>query len=120
MAFMYIAIGLFASAITDSQIISAIVSFIIIIITQIISNIAQYMGTAVSSLLSTLGVSTESALSVGKAIKNGIAWLDPFAKTEEFELGVFSVSALLFLVSVGVLFLYLTYRVLEKKRWSQA
>ena len=120
MAFMYITIGLFASAITDSQIISAIVSFIIILVTQIISEIAKYSGTAVSSLLSTLGVSTENAASAGRVIRNGISWLDPFAKTEDFELGIFSVSALVFLFSIGILFIYLTYRVLEKKRWSQA
>ena len=120
MAFMYITIGLFASAITDSQIISAIVSFIIILVTQIISTIAQYIGTAISSLLSVFGVNTENALSAGRVVRNGITWLDPFNKTENFEIGIFSVSALIFLVSVGVLFLYLTYRVLEKKRWSQA
>ena len=120
MAFMYITIGLFASAITDSQIISAIVSFIIILVTQIISTIAQYIGTAISSLLSLMGVNTENALSVGRVVKNGITWLDPFVRTENFEIGIFSVSSLIFLVSIGVLFLYLTYRVLEKKRWSQA
>ena len=50
MAFMFISIGLFASAITDSQIISAIVSFIIILFTQLISQFAGYIGTAVNSI----------------------------------------------------------------------
>jgi ABC-2 type transport system permease protein len=43
MAFMFISIGLFASAITDSQIISAIVSFIIIVFTQLMSQFAGYI-----------------------------------------------------------------------------
>ncbi len=120
MAFMYISIGLFASAITDNQIVSAIVSFIIILITQLIIIIADYVGTAVYSLLSMIGIKSETAVSIENTIRNGIAWLDPFTKTEDFRLGVFSVSALFFLLSVGVLFLYLTFRVLDKKRWSQA
>ena len=120
MAFMFISIGLFASAITDSQIISAIVSFIIILFTQLISQFAGYIGTAVNSIASSLGIKEGPASSMGIAIKKAVAWLDPFAKTQDFRLGIFSVSALVFLVSVGVLFLYLTFRVLEKKRWSQS
>ena len=118
MAFMFISIGLFASAITDSQIISAIVSFIFILIAQIMSTIANYAGAFVNSILSAMNI--KSAASVGDAITKAIAWFDPFVKTQDFRIGVFSVSALVYLVSVGVVFLYLTFRVLEKKRWSQA
>lgn len=120
MAFMFISIGLFASAITDNQIVSAIVAFIIILITQILSVISQYISTAIMTLTSLAGIKTETTLSIGNAVRKAIAWLDPFAKTQDFRLGIFSVSALVFLVSVGVLFLYLTFRVLEKKRWSRA
>ena len=120
MAFMFITIGMFASAITDNQIVSAIVSFIFILITQLFSVIAGYIATAVDSLFTTIGFRTETAFSAGNAVKRAIVWLDPVAKTQDFRLGVFSVSSLVFLVSVGILFLYLTYRVLEKKRWSQA
>ena len=120
MAFMFISMGLFASAITDNQIVSAIVAFIIILITQLISTIADYIGTAFYTLSTNIGINTESASSIQDSIKNAIAWFDPFVKTQDFRLGVFSVSALFFLISVGILFLYLTYRVLDKKRWSQA
>ena len=117
MAFMYIAIGLFASAITDSQIVSAIVAFVIIIITQLLGTIGDYLGTAFTSIFS--GLNSGFANTVGNAISKGINWLDPFLKTQDFRLGIFSVSSLVFLVSVGILFLYLTFRVLDKKRWSQ-
>lgn len=120
MAFMFITIGMFASAITDNQIISAIVSFIFILITQLFSVIAGYVATAVDSLFTAVGLSNEKAFAAGSAVKSAIVWLDPFTKTQDFRLGIFSVSALFFLISVGILFLYLTYRVLEKKRWSQA
>ncbi|MBR4913690.1 MAG: ABC transporter permease subunit [Clostridiales bacterium] len=118
MAFMYICIGLFASAITDSQIISAIVAFVIILITQLLGTIGNYLGATIKSIFA--GISTNFANNFGNAVSNAIAWLDPFLKTEDFRLGIFSVSSLIFLVSVGILFLYLTFRVLDKKRWSQA
>ena len=120
MAFMFITMGLFASAITDNQIVSAIVAFIIILITQLLTVIAGYAGTAANSIATMIGVAPAKAYRFGSALKKGIAWLDPFVKTQDFRLGVFSVSALVFLVSIGVLFMYLTFRVLEKKRWSQS
>ena len=120
MAFMFISIGVFASCITDSQIVSAIVAFIMILVTQMITVIAGYIGNVASSLASMLGSDSIKASSFGNGVKNAISWLDPFVKTQDFRIGVFSVSALIFLLSVGLLFLYMTYRVLEKKRWSQA
>lgn len=120
MAFMFISMGLFASAITDNQIVSAIVSFVFILISQLLSVIAEYAGTAANSLATVFGAKPDGALAFANAIKKGISWLDPFVKTQDFRLGIFSVSSLFFLVSVGVLFMYLTFRVLEKKRWSQA
>ena len=118
MAFMFISIGLFASAITDNQIVSAIVAFIFIIISQLLSTIAEYVGNAFTSIFGIMKVN--SAENIGNAIYTAIAWLDPFEKTKDFRLGLFSVSALFFLFSIGLLFLYFTFRVLEKKRWSQA
>ncbi len=118
MAFMFISIGLFASAITDNQIISAIVAFIIILVTQIMGTIGDYLGSAFTAMLSS--VRFKSAVTFGDAISSAVNWLDPFLKTQDFRLGIFSVSSLVFLVSVGILFMYLTFRVLDKKRWSQA
>ena len=118
MAFMFISIGLFASAITDNQIVSAIVAFIFIIISQLLSTIAQYAGNAIISILAIMKI--KSAESIGGAITNAVSWLDPFEKTKDFRLGLFSVSALFFLFSIGLLFLYFTFRILEKKRWSQS
>lgn len=120
MAFMFISMGLFASAITDNQIVSAIVAFIIILITQLITVISNYIGTAITSVASLLHFKSTTASAMGNGIRKGIAWLDPFVKTQDFRLGIFSVSSLVFLVSVGILFMYLTFRILEKKRWSQS
>ena len=120
MAFMFISIGMFASCITDSQIVSAIVAFIMILICQLVTTIGVYAAAAANSLAVMIGIDSNNAAVFAKGIRSFICWMDPFVKTQDFSLGVFSVSALFFLLSVGLLFLYMTYRVLEKKRWSQA
>jgi len=119
LAALFISIGIFASAITDSQIISAITSFIILLVVQLLSTIGKLFGNAVAAFLSILGVNSESANSIGDAINNGINWLDPFAKTGNFRYGIFSVAPLLFCISFTVIFLFLSFRILEKKRWAQ-
>ena len=119
MAALFISIGLLASVITDNQIISAIVAFLFILITQLFTLIGTYCGTAVSTIMSYMGLSLEAR----NAAKNGVAavisWFDPFAKTDAFASGLFSVSALVFCLSFAIFFLYLSFRILEKKRWSQ-
>jgi len=119
LASMFISIGIFASAITDSQIISAITCFVIILVIQLIGTIGNYASSAISSFLGVCGVSTETASSIGDAINNALEWLDPFTKTQDFRYGIFAVLPLFYCVSIAVIFIYLTYRVLEKKRWSQ-
>ncbi len=122
LAAMFISIGIFASAITDSQIISAILCFLLILVTQLISTLGSFVASFAASVLSTsfLGLDSSKISSICDSITNGISWLDPFTKTQDFRYGVFSVSPLIFCVSVTLVFIYLTYRILEKKRWSQA
>lgn len=119
LASLFISIGIFASVITDSQIISAIASFIMILLVQLISTLSTLLGDAITALLSILGINSESANSVGDAISSGIQWLDPFSKTANFSYGVFSVTPLFFLISFTIVFLFLSFRILEKKRWTQ-
>lgn len=119
MASMFIAVGLLASVITDSQIISAIVSFVFILVFQIMSMIGSYAGTAVSTLMSYMGFSVNTRNGAKQNVANVIGWFDPFAKTDSFSNGIFSVSALFFCISFAAFFLYLSFRILEKKRWSQ-
>ena len=119
LAALFISIGIFASAITDSQIISAITAFIIILVIQLLSTIGKLLGNAISAFLSILGVSAESASSIGDKLESAVNWLDPFAKTSNFRYGIFSVAPLFFCVSFTVIFLFLSFRILEKKRWAQ-
>lgn len=119
LAAMFISIGIFASAITDSQIISAITAFVIILVIQLIATIGKFAGSAISSFLNFFGMSSEKTSAAGDAIYKAFSWLDPLTKTQNFRYGVFGVIPLFYCLSVALIFIYLTYRVLEKKRWSQ-
>lgn len=119
LAALFISIGIFASAITDSQIISAIVSFIMILGIQMISSISELLSEVTSSVLQAVGVPPYNANTVANGVSSILNWFDPFAKTDNFIYGIFSVMPLFFCVSLALVFLYLTFRILEKKRWSQ-
>ena len=119
-AALFISIGTFASAITDSQLISAIVSFVILYVINMLTNIAGMVATGVQSLLSIFTDDPEKIKKVCDAVQNAILWVAPFSKTNDFVYGKFSIAPLVFCLSGTVVFIYLTYRVLEKKRWSQA
>ncbi len=119
MAALFISIGLLASVLTDHQVISAIMSFIIILVIQLLPAIASYFGTFVSTILSYMGVSPVTCSDAETTVYKIIAWFDPFTKTSGFRDGIFSVSALGFCISFALFFLYLSFRILEKKRWTQ-
>lgn len=119
MAALLISVGMLASVLTDSQIIAAIVSFVFILVIQLLSVIGSYFGTAVNTLMAYAAMSAQSRNAAQNAVSGAVSWFDPFARTADFADGIFSVSALVFCLSFAVFFLYLSFRILEKKRWSQ-
>ena len=119
MAALFISIGIFASVISDNQIISAIIAFLIILLNNLMSVIGEYCGVTVSTIMSYMGIETAARNNAKSAVSNFISWFDPFEKTYEFRNGVFSASALIFCITFAIFFLYLSFRILEKKRWSQ-
>lgn len=121
MAALFIAIGLLASAITDNQIVAAILSFVMIMVVQLLPTIGQFVATVLSSLLNVIAnVSASETSKMSENIVAAFTWLNPFDRTNDFKYGVFSLVAVIFCVSFAAFFLFLSYRVLEKKRWSQS
>ena len=86
-----------------------------------LATLSTFISNGITSLMSSGkdAASVEKVSAIGDKIANAVKWFDPLAKTEEFRYGVFSVFPLVYCVSLALVFLYLTYRVLEKKRWSQ-
>ena len=94
----FIAIGVFISATTENQVVSAILSFITIMVFYLIDMYAGLVPVAwLRSVMSALGFYTRYA---------------------EFSQGIFSIPNIVFFISTIFVFNFLTVRVLEKRRWS--
>ena len=94
----FISIGIFVSAMTENQVVAAIVSFIIIMLFYLIDMLAG-------------NVQIEW-------LRNIMASLGFYTRYYEFSTGMFNVASLLFFLSAIFVFNFLTVRVLEKRRWS--
>lgn len=94
----FIAVGVFVSSLTESQVIAAIGGFVAMMLLYTID------------MFSTLISNT--------TIQKIITSLAFYSKYYEFTTGVFNLTSILFFVSASVIFLFLTVRVLEKRRWG--
>lgn len=94
----FIAIGIFVSAMTENQVVAAIVSFIIIMLFYLIDMLAG-------------NVQIEW-------LRNIMSALGFYTRYYEFSTGIFNFTSLLFFLSAIFIFNFLTVRVLEKRRWD--
>ncbi|MFT9056581.1 MAG: ABC transporter permease subunit [Ethanoligenens sp.] len=93
-----ISIGLFISSLTENQVVSAVVSFFIMLILYLIDIISSAVNNAVVSAI--------------------VTNISIFSRFKNFSLGVFNLGDTVFYISVAALFLFLTVRLLEKRRWA--
>lgn len=94
----YVAVGMFISSLTENQVIAAIGGFAAMLVLYLIGTIAQIVPI--------------------NWIANILAGLSFSARYNPFTYGVFDFSNVLFFISATVVFLFLTVRVLERRRWS--
>ena len=94
----YIAIGIFCSSFTENQIVAAVISFIALIFVSFLSTIGN--------LLPFKWLTT-----VCEKVSFGERYYS-------FTYGLFDFSNVVFFLSAIVVFLFLTVRVLEKRRWG--
>ena len=94
----YIAVGIFCSSLTENQIVAAVISFFAMVLLYLLSTVGNL-----------IPIDT-----VGKVLDKLCFW----NRYYDFTLGLFDMSNVLFFVSAAVAFLFLTVRVLEKRRWS--
>lgn len=95
---IFVSAGLFISSLTESQMIAAIGSFAL--------NITLMLITTLTSIIP------------WDFLSDVIMSLSIFDRYYEFTTGIFSFSNMFFFLSVIVIFLFLTVRVLEKRRWA--
>ena len=97
---IFVSIGLFISSLTENQMIAAIGGFFI-------------------NLMILLMNTLKSALPNG-FLQDVLSSISVYSRYSEITNGIFSLSSLIFFVSVIFIFLFLTVRVLEKRRWALA
>ena len=93
-----IAIGIFISSLTESQVIAAIGTFAASLFILLIDSIAAVIPV---DFLST-----------------AIGWLSFDDHYTPFSMGILSLVNVLFFVSIAAVFLFLTVRVLDRRRWN--
>lgn len=94
----FLSIGIFISALTENQLISAVLSLV------------AFLGLY---LLDYSGVGQTNVY-----VNNFLYAISLFRRYENIGRGVLAVADLIYYVSVAAIFLFLTTRVIEKKRWS--
>ena len=95
---VFIAIGLFISSLTESQLISALGTFVVMLLAMLMPSFA-------SKISSRVVAQALSALSV-------------YDRYNNFTAGLFDVPAVVFYISLIAAFIFLTARVIEKRRYS--
>ena len=94
----FIAIGVFVSALTENQIVAAVLSFAIITVFYLIDMLAGVVNIEwLRTVMSALGF---------------------YTRYYEFSTGILNVPSLIFFLSTIFIFNFLTVRVLERRRWS--
>ncbi len=94
----FIAIGLFVSALTENQIVAAI-------------------GT-MGILLFMLLVNFFNSFIESYAIRSILSWISVFSRFSNFTYGILDTAALIYYFSICFIFIFLTVRIYEKRRWS--
>jgi len=93
-----IAVGVFISSLTQSQIVAAIGTFGISIILLVIDQLTSVIS--------------------NPAVTKLIGWISFNTRYQPFTKGIFDVSSIVFFLSVIAVFIFLTARKLESRRWS--
>jgi len=93
-----VAVGVFTSSFTESQIIAAVVAFVISLIMLFISSIADLFGGTIGEIFN---------------------WISLLSRNTGFGQGIIEISSVIYYLSFVIVFIFLTIRVIEKRRWSQ-
>jgi ABC-2 type transport system permease protein len=94
----FIAVGLFISSLTESQLSAAVITVATIAVMILVGIFNQFIGSAF--------------------LRTVLDWISVLSRYDRFSYGLFDFSALLYYLSVSGVFLFLTVRIYEKRRWG--
>ncbi len=93
-----IAIGVFISSLTENQIIAALVTMAVLLVLMMLSVFNSYITVPF--------------------LRTVLDWFSILNRFSNFTYGIFDPAALLYYLSLSGVFLFLTVRVFERRRWS--
>lgn len=103
----FVAIGVFISSITENQLSAAISTMGIIVFMVIIG------------FVNTIGSDAEgNRLISNYVVRSVIDWISVYSRYAKFGYGLLDFSSLVYFVSLAAIFLFLTIRIYEKRRWE--
>ena len=94
----FIAIGLFVSALTENQIVAAIGTMGILIFMLLVNFFNSFIDVY--------------------AIRAALSWISVFSRFANFGYGIVDLAALVYYISICFIFMFLTVRIYEKRRWE--
>lgn len=94
----FIAVGVFMSSLTENQVIAAVSTFGVILLMLAVFLLSSFIKTPV--------------------IRRILQWFSVVDRFSYFTSGIFSLPAVLYFVSLIVIFLFLTTRIYEMRRWN--
>lgn len=94
----FIAIGTFISALTENQLAAAVLT--------------------IATLVVLLGISVFNSSIDASWLRTVLSWVSVYSRFAAFMNGVFDFAAALYYLSLTFVFLFLTVRVYEKRRWA--
>ena len=94
----FIAIGMFVSSLTENQLAAAVVTVTIIFVMLAMDMLNSYIS--------------------AYAIRFVLSWFSIFTRFADFTDGIFSFSSVLYFLSITGVFLFLTARIYDKRRWG--
>ncbi|MCK5377274.1 MAG: ABC transporter permease, partial [Acidobacteria bacterium] len=98
LGFLFLAVGTFASTLTDNQLIAAIIAF------------------AAMVVLFSIGL-VEQLLISSSAFKAALGYMNLWTQMDDFAKGIVDTRHVVYQLSVGILFLVLAAKSLEVKKW---
>ena len=103
----FIAIGLFISSLTENQLSAAVITIAVILIM------------VVMGMVNDIGSDSEgNRLISNYVVRFVIDWISVFSRFSYFTYGIFDFAALIYYLSLALVFIFLTVRIYEKRRWG--
>lgn len=97
-----IAVGLFVSTLTESQVTASIATFGVILMLYLMDSMVSLITADYLQFLVT-----------------GMKWLSLFSRFSDFTSGILNISSTIYMITFAFVFLFLTVCTTEKRRWSE-